>query len=249
MSRSTEALVLSCLDLGEADLVLSLLTKEYGKLRGVAKNARKSRLRFGGAVDRFGVVEARFRFRRRSDLVQLEECELLAYPRRLREELPAHASACLLCEAVEALTAEREPVPELYDLLRLLLGLLDAGEDPRRTRLYGLLTLLGPTGFAPLLDRCASCGRPAGEIERPFFIHEAGGIVCAACRRDGRRDGTSPAVLRLLCSMRATSPERLARLRPSASLMGKTQALLLDFTAYHAGRRLPSAEFIEKMKL
>ncbi|MGZ6081273.1 MAG: DNA repair protein RecO, partial [Myxococcaceae bacterium] len=120
-----EALVLGTLDYGEADRLVTLLTRERGKLTAFAAGARKSRRRFAGALEPGTVLRARL-VERHGSTVRLDAVEVVnAFP-RIRDELPRIARALYALELCRELLREQEPAPQLLSLAVDWLGRLDA---------------------------------------------------------------------------------------------------------------------------
>jgi len=113
----SEAVVLRHLDYGEAHRIVTFFSREYGLVRGFARQARKSRRRFGAALEPFARVTLHWQNRRNGDLVSLQEAELLDLRGGLRHDIETLALAAYGCELVEGLLGERQPQPEVYGLL------------------------------------------------------------------------------------------------------------------------------------
>ncbi len=187
-----EALVLGTLDYGEADRLVTLLTRERGKLTAFAAGARKSRRRFAGALEPGTVLRARL-VERHGSTVRLDAVEVVhAFP-QIRDELPRIARALYALELCRELLREQEPAPELLSLAVDWLGRLDAGEAGPTSVLAFELQALALAGLMPRFDACALCGGPPGDA--PRFDVEHGGAVCAGCAARSRGPRVEPAVL------------------------------------------------------
>ena len=188
----TPAVVLRARDLGEHDRLVSLYSRDLGRLTAVARGARRLRSRFGGALELFTWGEAVGFEREGRDLLRLDHFDIHRSFRRLREDLERLGHGARVIEAIFRLTAERDPQPAAFALLIRALRALE-GERPARVQLAFALRFLDLTGHRPRLDRCAGCGRAVGTEGIAFDAGE-GGVRCAACR----------------------SPDSTARLRPGA---------------------------------
>ncbi len=186
VDNSSPALILRHLDYGEADRIVTLFTPVQGRIKAFAAHARKSRKRFGAALDLFASSEITWSPRSRGDLLKLTGTELVCLRPHIRESLPAFALANYACELVELLLEEGQPLPELYALLQALLDALDAGEDPGTGRLLYELRLVQLLGYTPHLRHCSLCQTALGE-GRFLFHLLSGGAVCGRCR--GRLSG------------------------------------------------------------
>src|ERR1700758_540772 len=156
--RESEAIVLRTYPLREADLLVTLFTRVEGKIRGVARSAKKSKRRFGGALEPLTHVRAFYDVRERQELARLEACEVLKSP------LPAevsYARAVALAHVAELLD-ELLPDHEANDaVFRLRLSVLDALQVPEiwMPVTYFELWLTRLVGFLPELSECIICGR------------------------------------------------------------------------------------------
>jgi DNA repair protein RecO (recombination protein O) len=237
---SDEALVLSCVDYGEADRLVTLLTRGHGRLTAFAAGARKSKRRFAGALEAGTWLTARL-VERRGDTLRLDGVDVLRSFHKLREELPRIARALYCLELCRELTRDREPHEALFDALRDYLGLLDERQAGPTSLLKFELDALQHTGFMPCFAPCALCSGPVAPS--PRFDPEHGGVVCEGCAPRVPRGIAVPAALvdalaRLQAGERTPlPPETRARARQ----------LLNVFIEHHLGRRLKSVDFMEQV--
>jgi len=177
-SLKVEALVLRHQDWGEADRLLSLFTREKGKLRVVAKGVRRIHSRKSGHVEPFTHVALLLHYGKSFWLaVQAEAVEPFL---NLREDLLRTASAMYCIELVDQFTYEDSPNPELFELLCQTIRRLDAQNDPFIVVRYFEIHLLGALGFQPQLQECVQCHKV---LEPPdqFVSPEMGGALCPSC--------------------------------------------------------------------
>jgi DNA repair protein RecO (recombination protein O) len=241
MERFTdEALVLSCVDYGEADRLVTLLTKAHGRLTAFAAGARKSKRRFAGALEAGTWLEARL-VERRGDTFRLDGVDVLRSFHRLREELPRIARALYCLELCRELTRDQEPHEALFGALKDYLALLDERQAGPTSLLKFELDALQHTGFMPRFAPCARCGGAVGQ--RPRFDPEHGGVVCEACSARVPRG----------VPVRADVVDALARLQAGErtplppSIRAQARQLLNVYIAHHLGRRLKSVDFMEQV--
>jgi DNA repair protein RecO (recombination protein O) len=178
-----DAVVLRTQKLGEADRIVTLLTRRNGRVRAVAKGVRRTRSKFGARLEPFSHVDIQLYQGRSLDIVtQVEQHD--AFGGRLVENYPRYTSGTAILETAERLTAEeREPALRLYLLLvGALRALTEETHDARLVLDAFVLRALAVSGYAPALDECARCGT-AGPHR--WFSVQAGGVVCADCRPPG----------------------------------------------------------------
>ena len=174
----------------EADLVVSFLTRDQGKLRGVAKRARRPKSAFGAGLERFSQVRMSYFQRETRELVNLDSCELLVSQFRLLSDYRAAVALDYFAEVTDQLLPPAEPNDRFFRLLITVLEHLRADSaEPGgvwRAVTYFSLWAVRLSGFLPDLNVCLSCGAllADGETrERAFFIRGRDGLLCAECRR------------------------------------------------------------------
>jgi len=166
--------------LGEADLLLTIFTREQGVLTAVGKGARKAKSKLGGRLDLFVVNDLQLSHGRSLD--QILQGEVLHSFQPLSRKLGRLGTAQYWSEVILAEAVPGQPYPELFDQFLLHLGRLEtAGPDTIAGRLvHGLYQLLLVSGVAPVVDQCTVTGRPLSQ-ERAGFSLPLGGIVAAEC--------------------------------------------------------------------
>jgi len=249
------AVVLRTVDYGESDRVVSLLTRERGKVAAFARGARASKRRFGGALESFTLLDAELRERRSGDLLGLDAVSVTRGFGAIRGDLTRIACASYACELCLELLRDAEPHPEFFDLLVELLSRLDVG--PGRAGLLRAFELgaLRSAGFMPRLDACARCDRPAPPAGSPpvpthvQFDPAQGGLLCSRCAAFA-----SPGALRVRIettwALRHFQEGGLAAsegapLEPE--LAAEARQLLARFLEHQLGRSLGSARFLDEV--
>jgi DNA repair protein RecO (recombination protein O) len=179
--RESEAIVLRTYPLREADLLVTLFTRAEGKVRGVARSAKKSKRRFGGALEPLTYVRAFYDVRERQELARLDACEVLESP--LASEV-SYARAVALGHIAELLD-ELLPDHEANDaIFRLTLSVLHVLTDQEiwMPLTYFDLWLTRLVGFLPELTECVVCGRNLNGSQA-YFHALADGLMCADDKR------------------------------------------------------------------
>jgi DNA repair protein RecO (recombination protein O) len=178
-----EGVVLRTQKLGEADRIVTILTRRTGRVRAAAKGVRKTKSRFGARLEPFTPVDVPLYERRSLDLVTQAET-LRPYGEQLVADYPRYTTGTAMLETAEKLTTE-EKEPALRQFLLLVGGLrtlVERAHDPRLVLDAYLLRSLSVSGWAPALDACARCGERS---RLTAFVIAAGGGVCARCRVPG----------------------------------------------------------------
>lgn len=195
-----EGIVLRTQKLGEADRIVTVLTRRTGRIRAAAKGVRKTRSRFGARLEPFTHVDLQLYERRSLDLITQAET-LRPYGEALVTDYPRYTAGTAMLETAERLTSE-EGEPALRQFLLLVGGLRTLAErahDPRLVLDAYLLRSLSVAGWAPALDECCRCGTRGGL--RGFAI-AAGGAVCANCRQPGAATPAPPTFALMLALLR-----------------------------------------------
>jgi DNA repair protein RecO (recombination protein O) len=178
-AESTTAVVLRTYAFGESDKIVTLLTRDAGKLNGIARGAKRSLRRFGGSLELFSHVRVDLRQRRTAELAFLERAVLVRPWRFLLRSLERYAAASHVIEVADKMTAEREVGDRLYAIVVAALARLDEDEPgPVTLRLFELAALAA-CGYRYDFTTCAVCRRSRPTDGRGF-LGEAG-VVCASC--------------------------------------------------------------------
>lgn len=244
------AVVLRTVDVGDSGRVVTLLTREQGKLAAFARGARASRRRFAGALEPFTLLAAGLSGGEGEALARLESAAIVRSFHAIRGELPRIACAACAAELSGALLRDLEPHPALFDRLVAYLERLDAAPaTPAGLRVFEL-GALADAGYRPRLDGCARCGArapEAGEGGPLLFSPGDGGVLCAACAPSGsagalRLSAGALALLRRLQALGDAGGEPVA---PGA--WREARDVLERFIERLAGRRLASRRFLDEV--
>lgn len=180
----TEAIVLHAFDYLESSRIIRLLTREAGVQSVLARGARKSRGRYGSALDLFAEGSAQLYVKPNRELHNLAGFEISRTRGELAEDIGRFTAASTIAELALRFGGEAAS-PELYDTVADVLDRI-AGSAPERTIEDGLAAcwrVVSVLGFTPELSSCALCHTPLRDADEATFSHSSGGIVCPACSR------------------------------------------------------------------
>lgn len=227
--------------LGEADRIITLLTRRHGKVRAVAKGVRRTTSRFGARLEPFGHVDVQFYAGRTLDVItQVETVDAFALP--IVGDYQRYTAASAITETADRLTAEEgEPVLKLYLLVTGALRALACGQRDASLVLDAFfLRAMSFAGWAPAITECARCGEPG---PHEAFNVQAGGSLCGRCRVPGSVH-PSPEVLVLLAALLhgdwPVAEESVAGVRRDVS------GLVAAHLQWHLERRLKSLPLVER---
>ena len=188
-----DGVVLRTQKLGEADRIVTILTRRNGRIRAAAKGVRRTKSRFGARLEPFTHVDLLLYTGRSLDVITQAET-VRPYGEPLVADYPRYTSGTAMLETAERFTpVEKEPVIRQFLLLvGGLRALTEAEHDPRLVLDAYLLRTLAVAGYAPALDECAVCGSgdpstgaEAAQSSSRFFSVAAGGLTCQSCRPPG----------------------------------------------------------------
>ena len=189
-----EAIVLGVMDYREADKIVTLLTLEHGKLKGVARGAKRSVRRFGGALEPFARLSVELALN--GGLARLNGADVATVHPRIRKDLLKIGYAGYACELTDVLLPEPLPNPRLFRLLSAYLEQLDAAPAAPSDRRFFEINLLNILGYRPDLKCCASCATPLSNLSGTSHAGFDGAVLCSRCGRG--RPAVSPATRALL---------------------------------------------------
>ena len=243
----------------EADLVVSLLTRDQGKLRGVAKRARRTKSAFGSGLERLSHVRMAYFQRETRELVNLDSCELIRSQFDLVSDYTRSVALDYFAEVSELLLPPAEASERFF---RLLLAVLDSLRSPAgeengpssrvwRAVTYFSLWAVRLSGWLPELHVCMGCGSVLDEAETPeraFFSRGQAGLFCSHCR-DALGGGGSWELSR---ESRAIAGEilrqpvaQLATVNWNRETAADLRRLLVQQIESHAERRLVTVPMLE----
>jgi DNA repair protein RecO (recombination protein O) len=241
------AIVLRTHMLGETSKVVVCYTRDHGKVRLVAKGARKGGGKFGAALEPFTVSGVVFYLRPGRGLSLLSQAEIVRDFPAIRRDVVRQSYAGAVVELLDLLVADQSPDPALFDLAERTLGVVadvsPEGLDPVLWRFE--LRLASALGYAPELSACVSCGRPADDAA--WFSPIQGGVVCRRCGAGGGRGSVGGKALDVL--------RRLARTEEEVTDLADVDRdeiaeALTGFLATHSERpiRLKSMQFLAQVR-
>ena len=176
-----EGVVLKTIKLGEADRIVTLFTRDHGKVRAVAKGIRKTKSRFGARLEPF--THTALLVYRGRNLDTITQADILTSFDEVRKDYARLTAAAALVELVEKITPDRERAASTYRLLLDGLEALRTGKGATVVPAF-LVKLLSISGYHPQLKTCAGCGETAAGLGG--FSPSLGGAVCADCWREDR---------------------------------------------------------------
>lgn len=245
---TSSAVVLLARDQGESDRLVTFYSQRNGKVRGIAKGAKRSRHRFVNALEPFTLVRLMFVPPRTSGLARVEHAEVLESFPPLRSRVQCYAHASLCCELVDLWTREGDAQGALFDLLLWYLQAAASGEDPAPITLFFQTRLLALVGYAPEWDRCLRCSAQPATRRIPFGV-DRGAPLCSQCRGSyGSLSAVTLGTLRTLAHVQVNPLNRLCRLKVSDAILAECWNLVQASHCHHLQRQPASYRVLTGLK-
>ncbi len=244
MKSKTEAIIISHMNLGEADKLVTFFSLDRGRLKGAARNARKSFKRFGAALEPFTHCRLHLYEREHQELVRIESADIITQHFALAGDLGRAAAGSVILELVREMAPEAERNERVFLLLAHTLNLLEEGGDPLFLLRIFEVRLLSLLGYQPKLDRCLSCGRDADR--EMIFYGPKGGVLCPDCIVSSGEPQIrlSPGAVGFYYQALRMDLDKITRLKPSNGIMAELDRVLFTHTSHILGKRLKSVEFL-----
>ncbi|MBP1723165.1 MAG: repair protein [Deltaproteobacteria bacterium] len=243
----TPAIILHTMLYGESDQIVTLYTLDFGKVKGIAKGAKRSRKRFGSRLEIASYVKVTFFEKETSSLVRLSNCDLIQPFEGLREDIHRLAWASYFIELVNEMTAERIQNKPLFKILVAFLTFISKGMLKEEIQRVFETRFLSCLGYQPQLDHCTHCQKKLSG-ERFFFSPLKGGAVCSACAAS--LSGLIPVSLgtiKTLLLAHTLPLEKVSRISFSPQSLKESQAILSSFLRQYLGKELKSKKFLEQL--
>jgi DNA repair protein RecO (recombination protein O) len=241
-----EVVVLKASDFGEADKALTLFTAQHGKIRAIAKGARRPGSRLGGHVDLLTHANLLLAHGRTFEIVtQAETVEPFL---GLRDDLWRAGLAYQMAELVDRMTEDGHEDRPLFESLLEALRRVDAEPDPEPAAQLFEVTLLDRLGYRPQLKSCLGC---AGELARvdSYYSPSAGGVLCPLCGpRDPSARPLSANAFAMLRLLQSGDYPTLARVRKREALRREVGEVLRNQVRFLLERELKSSAFLSRVR-
>jgi DNA repair protein RecO (recombination protein O) len=243
--EKASALVLRVIDFSETSAIVTLFTREFGKISGMAKGARRPKGPFEHALDL--LAQCRIVFLRKSPgaLDLLTEAKLERWFRPRGRDLASLYAGYYVAELLVELTHDYDPHPELFDAAVQTLAELSRGGAVDGVVLRFELAALRLLGHLPSFTVCAECGEPVSRSGRVSFGMLAGGVLCEKCKIGKRKlVSVSGNVVATLARFAETDRAVQTAIEFPAAVRGELRGVLNNYLAHLVGRRLKMHEYI-----
>ena len=239
----TEAIVLRTHRLGEADKIASLLTRQLGRLRAVAKGAFSRRGRYGAALEPLSYIRVWVYDRENRDLQRIGTAEIVESFFEIQRDYRVQLAAQYLAEVTERFLPDREVNERVFRLLLAVLRAFKRFGEVNRPLLFFDYWLLRLGGFLPDLSRCMACQRPfAGEDG--YYDPVAVALVCSRCRNGSSLERISAGALGLIPAFRSVRIEQWIEKEAAPPGTRELRRLLEQIIEAHLERKLTTRSLL-----
>jgi DNA repair protein RecO (recombination protein O) len=247
-AKVVEALLLQVKIYGEADLIVDFFSLQAGRMRGIAKGAKKSKKRFVNCLEPLNRVRLHLFEKQNSSLVRIDQGELLDPYAGIRKDFRKWGQASFFCEMIQELFAVGDINSGVFELLKESLKVLEQEKGEQEIFSIFQIRLLKLAGYALYLKECLHCGKRAEEIQSLYFSLAQGGMCCPACLKGDRGMRlTLGAVQSIRQSMNLDFPQVL-RIRFSQEIKGEIESLLEHFSGHVMGKELSSVRYLRQIQ-
>ncbi len=242
--KQSEAIVLRSYPLHEADLLVTFFTRAEGKVKGVAKSAKKSRKRFGGALEPLTAVRVYYDDREGKELARIDSCDVIESPLATQVDYPRAVGLGHIAELLDELLPEREANDAIFRLTSVVLTNLRAGAIWMPLT-YFQLWLVRLVGFLPELNACIVCGADL-DGEQAFFHAMADGLMCVGDKRLASSE-LSRESRRIAAEMFRSPLEKLIGEPWPKQCAADLRKFLLQIIERHIEKKLVTATMLERL--
>jgi DNA repair protein RecO (recombination protein O) len=247
-ARVVEAVLLQVKLYAEADLIVDFFSHQAGRMRGIAKGAKKSKKRFVNCLEPINRVRLHLFEKQNSSLVRLDQGELLEPYQGIRKDFRKWGQASFFCEMIKELFAVGDSNAAVFELLTESLQVLDQERGDQEIFSIFQIRLLKLAGYALYLSGCLHCGKKAEAIALPYFSMARGGMFCPECLKGDRGMRLSMgAVQSIRQSMNLNIPQ-VFRIRFSQEIKREIESLLEHFSGHVMGKELSSVRYLRQIQ-
>lgn len=248
-SYRATAIILDSFDYGESDRILTCYTDDFGKLKGIAKGARRSKKRFPNALEPFSLSRVIFSKKERDTLVLIESCDIINHHPCIREDLDKTLLSSYLVELTDQFTPEGKKDAALFQLLQNFLFMMDTGNPPEAFIRFFEIRLLKLSGYEPVLDRCMRCKEPVNHEALYRFIPSKGGIRCKTCHQNSVDSfPVSAGTLKSLLLGKDLDIRKVNRISLSDQSAQESRHILSHFIHHILGKDLKSLQVLNQIR-
>ncbi|HBG92264.1 MAG: DNA repair protein RecO [Nitrospirae bacterium GWF2_44_13] len=241
MLKRTEGIVLKTIPFGEADLIVTFLSYDFGLIKAFAKSPRKIKSRFGSSLEPLTYLKIAFWGKEDANLPRLTQSDIILPFKSLRERLDCFLKASEIIELTVNMLPEHEANKKIFTLLLDILKTMEKDCAALHTVIMYKVKFLDLAGYAPRLDGCARCGKSGFS----FYVSH-GAILCENCATGADSHAgmvLSQGSIKLYESLRKWDNSLAGRIKPSGNLFAELSGMINDHIRYTLSKPLKSSAF------
>ncbi len=243
MLRRTEGIVLRTIPFGEADLIVTYLTPDFGLLKTFAKSPRKFKSRFGSSLEPLTHSMISFWGKEDTDLPRLTQSDIIHSFQSIRDTLICFLKISEIVELTLYFIPERDVNQRVYSLLLNTLQAIENKCNKNLMTIHYKIKFLKYVGYAPKLEACGRCGKNG----YCFYISH-GSILCETCAKGiDSPIRLSPAVVKLYSDLLTWDTMKIKRIKPSNMLLSELSDIMDMHIKYILTKPLKSKAFIQSI--
>lgn len=244
MQYRVHGIVIRSMDYGEGNKIITLFTREQGKMSVVVRGAKKVKSRYGSSAQLFTYGD--YLFFRSGQLGTLNHSEILEPFHKIREDLHMAAHASYLAELTDRMLGDQEGQPFLFDQLKASLQAIQDGKDVQIIDHLYEMKMLMYAGYTPELNSCVSCRQ---QVDAAAISPGLGGILCEPClSRDPQAIRLTPGVYKLLRVFIQMNVQRLGQIDVKPQTKELLKQIMRSYFDVHVGINFKSRSFLEQME-
>jgi DNA repair protein RecO (recombination protein O) len=244
-TEKASAIVIRVVDFSESSLVVTLFTREFGKIGALAKGAKRLKSPFESALDLLALCRIVFLHKTSDALDLLTEAKLLRRFRPFGRDLLNLYAGYYVAELLGELTDENDPHPELFDLADETLAALAVGESAVRRVIRFELGMLRILGHIPALETCAECGAAVSTSGRIAFGLLDGGVLCKLCRAGKKQVAmVSAGALKTMTQLADPDTQTWQRMEINSRILGELRGVLNHYMMNLLGHKPRMYEYL-----
>ena len=229
----SEAIVLKTHDFQETSKIVSVYSREYGRLQLIAKGVRSSKSKFGALLDGLNYLRIVYYFKETRELQFLSNAELVKVFSHLRDDLDRFSYASIVAEIIYRTQMPGERNPRLFHTIISSFEGINSRENYQNYFDAFLIRFIEISGFHPKLRRCLNCGQPPGGV-RVYFDFDRGGYLCEKCMANrSTRFHLSLEGLNFLLALREYSWQNIGKITVSKKILLEIENFLLYYLKIH----------------
>ncbi len=247
MLYKTEGIVLKSTEYEEADRIVTIFTKDHGKITAIAKGVRKTKSKFGSSLEI--LTHSVFLFYKGRNIDIVSQAEILESFFSASKEIIKFAFAANCVEVINKLTEEREINIGLFILLKGVLHYLRESNDPKLLALSFKWQAMSILGYKPSLNHCCRCNKSIKNQKEMYFDTREGGLVCTDCILEDRREyiEVSHYFVKLLRKILITHISTISDATIPVNKIKELEKITNSYIAYHSEKSFKTDDFLKSL--